>query len=711
MKIKVASKKKSISSVITKINTTFLATGLSIFAAACLAFTYFSTLNIITTTMRTEAEAASKRVEWVIRSYKNIVKGICSIPELSTPKFSTAAKELILKNKANEFELDFCRIINPDGYSDMDNIYRGDREYFKEAMKGKVTVNDPMVSRTTGQVSILMGAPVWKGGIYNGHIDSALVCGLDIKFFNEVIKDFKISKNCDPYIIAKDGIPVASLNEARVFSRISNIKLAEKNENLRKIAEFEKNSLDGNISIRYIWKDMGLYCYSSAPIAGSSGWSMIICAPISDYMFTFWLAFAFIGFMAIIIIVISRHLIVSYSHNISGPVEQMAERLRQAAVGDFKSEVNYDDSLKEVKIIADATQSLINRMDSVLNGTKNSMSASDLTKYVDFEQYKIITENFERDVGLNLCVIDNQMNRIIGTADQGSSQSYTAPIMVNKKTIGKYVVSPKDYCTLQEKQIQSIADSMSYVVGHTIENIYGRELRYKAWKDNETVNIDNMAKNSEKMSKEILVWAETLRSINGTGSASELKKAIDEIEKKARQFSAMIQENYEFARYTDYNYSISEKDYELADLLKKLEADTQKDAENKDNIKILSKEKPEETLFGDKDSIEKIVRRIILCLEKMNPSSEIATISSVRKETYGYTLQFKFVIEKHSLSPEQIKALKEIENKANGERDSMSSNDLKMRSAYNLLWHMNGSAKTTAAEENRYELLVEIPQL
>lgn len=710
-KNRLPSSPKDISSILNRLNTTVLVISLFLLTAASLLFIYVSTVKIMTTTLREQAKTGAKRIEWVIQSYKNIAQGIGSIPELSSPHISTKTKELILANKGNEYNLKRSRIIRTDGYSEMDNVFRGDREYFKEALKGKVTINDPFISRVDGEVSLLISAPVWKNGIYNGRIDSVLYCAIEPETLNNILKEFDISPNSNIYIIGKEGITVASPEQQKVLERYSNIEKAKADRKYGKIAAFEKATLEGANNSKHIFKNGTLHTYSSWLIEGTPGWALIIDAPVSDFLSTFWIALVFTVSISVVIIIVSRQLIKKHSKLISEPVRQMAERLRQASIGDFKTDVNMEDSIEEIKVIAGATQSLINRMDSVLNGISSDFATSNLESFINFEDYAMVNESFEKVMKIHLCLMDNQMNKIVGSINDKSEKSFSSAILINSKSVGKYVISPTEECTAPDEYLQAIVNNLSRLVGRIIENIISREIHYKARQKNDLINNEKNHQISENMAKELLSWAKEMKETESASGNASMKKNYEAIEEKVIDFTRTVHENAEYSRLTNFNYTINEKDYNLSYLLENIEIRTGRYAAVKDNITISATEKPEEVLFGDREAIEKIVIRIILYLEIKNPGSLINTICSVAKDNFGYKLQFKFIVENYKFSEKDFDILKSIEKSGKHTNIELQSEDIKLVSAYNLLWHLNGSARTLSSDESAYKLLVEIPQL
>ena len=118
------------------------------------------------------AGLASDRVFWALQSYKNIVQDIGGMPALTDENVTTEEKTEILSRICELYGLVRCKIVNPDGYSEMDDepIYRGDREYFKQAMQGKTNIQGPVSSRTDGQLAIIGAAPLWDKGEVGGKV-------------------------------------------------------------------------------------------------------------------------------------------------------------------------------------------------------------------------------------------------------------------------------------------------------------------------------------------------------------------------------------------------------------------------------------------------------------------------------------------------------------------------------------------------------------
>ena len=98
-------------------------------------------------------------------------------------------------------------------------------------------------------------------------------------------------------------------------------------------------------------------------------------------------------------------------------------------------------------------------------------------------------------------------------------------------------------------------------------------------------------------------------------------------------------------------------------------------------------------------------------LEKKNPGSCITVLSSVNKETFGNTLNFKFLVENCSLTQNDIEKIRNMSIRNRHQRNTVEPDELKLLAAYNLLWLMNGSIRTISTTEDSLELMMVIPQL
>ena len=399
----------------------------------------FLIASIYETKTRTTSKIASTiadEITWFIQSYKNTAEAIGCIPELSMTNIPPKLKQILIANKAKEFNFDFGGIIRKDGWSDYDNRYRGDRYYFKKALSGVSSVNDPLHSRTSGMLQLIFGAPIWKGGIYHGTIDSILYIGVDPETLNDIMrKHGSLTNKGQAYIINKTGTIIALEDSSLVYDMTNHIHIAATNKKFDNIAKAEKQMLKGKPTSQVVYNDGMIYLYTSYPIENTPDWILVITSPFTPQLtmlFYFILAF---GLTSLLVLFLSYKKLRKVSNGISNPIMKMADRIHSASVGDFSSEINRDYPLDEIRTISEATQNLINRMNFVLNPLTTE-SASDISTQIRFSSFMKIQENFSKTLNLVLCIYDKKMNPILGNPQPEALNQRRFNIIINKKVFG-----------------------------------------------------------------------------------------------------------------------------------------------------------------------------------------------------------------------------------------------------------------------------------
>ena len=171
-------------------------------------------------------------------------------------------------------------------------------------------------------------------------------------------------------------------------------------------------------------------------------------------------------------------------------------------------------------------------MDSVLNGISSDFATSNLESFINFGDYIPINENFEKVMKVHLCLMDNQMNKIVGSVNDKSEKSFSAAILINNKSVGKYVISPAEDCRVSDECLQVIVNNLADLIGHIIGSIISREIQYKALEKNNLINSEKNQQLSENLAKELLAWAKEIKE-NDAGSANlNLKKTMKSSKKR-----------------------------------------------------------------------------------------------------------------------------------------------------------------------------------
>ena len=167
-----------------------------------------STVTLVGESMSAAATVAADRTYWEVRSYSNIIRELGASPMLSNSDITTQELSDMLEETKSQHELQNCTVMDSSGNCIDGNNY-SDREYFKNAMQGNITVTEPMVSRLTGDLMVIVAGPIWKDGSVGGTVTGCVIIVPDPEFLNDIVRSIKISGNCSAYIIDKNGNTIA----------------------------------------------------------------------------------------------------------------------------------------------------------------------------------------------------------------------------------------------------------------------------------------------------------------------------------------------------------------------------------------------------------------------------------------------------------------------------------------------------------------------
>lgn len=708
MDLKKNSKKTTLYHVILKNFGLLSISVIIILSVFMLILQYSATSRMIKSVLTEEIKAASNRVTWVVQSYKNVIESIGTIPELSMKNIDPLLKKAILKNRCNEFGLINSQTIKLDGFSEMDSIFRGDREYFHEAKKGKTVISDPIISRSEGKISLIVASPVWRGGIYKGTIDSVVWASIKPSVLNEVVDNLKFSKNSDAYIISSKGTYVAAVKDYLVVEQRNTIDEAQNDSSLKKIAKIESRILNGNYDLQILRKGLSFHYFISAPIEGTPGWCFIVESPITDYLQNFYVSLLLTFVFSIItVIVVFKHTR-KIANSISIPVKRLSERLHKAAAGDFSSEVEIDDSLDEMHTISEATRNLVNRMSVVIKGNDSYKKSSNLVDLVDFNDYGPMNEKLKNLMHLNFSVRDLNNKILLGDDLSFRSNVLSEPIMIYEKPIGFYQISPNSDCTMTDENLSVISKVLTFVTSKIAENAIRRQSIYSSWVENELYNLSAFLKNNEEFSQLVSQWVKELEEMKIGTSQSDLKSSLKIFTAQANDIISKFEENAEYARFTEFRETTSEDDYTSMDLVNEIKNQISSQVKKASLVECAVTDLPD-FLFGNKDSIIKISSRIGSELIKFTDNSLMINYSA-EKETYSTILKINFNIDSTKMDDELIGRLKLISKKTDYSVEKLSTFEKKIFSAFSLCHKLNATIKIEV-ENNNLNLTLSIPQL
>ena len=153
---------------------------------------YRSTFSTVEDMMRTTAVLAAERVEQELTAYKNVAMDAGCTPQPSDPDVPLEEKQALIEERCSMHQFQRGNIIDLNGHSIFDEKDYSDREYVRQALQGNLYVSEPLVSKITGELSIMAAAPLYADGIYGSSIAGAVYFVPEETFLNDIVFSFQI---------------------------------------------------------------------------------------------------------------------------------------------------------------------------------------------------------------------------------------------------------------------------------------------------------------------------------------------------------------------------------------------------------------------------------------------------------------------------------------------------------------------------------------
>ncbi len=341
---------------------------LSVLGLTSIVLTYTSSRTLLEQTMGETAQIAAVRVEQELVSYANVATDAGAIARLADFSQSVQAKQEIINQRCEAHGFIRGNIVGSDGKSIFDGTDYSDRDYFIRSMQGKTCISDPLLSRTTGKISIIVSAPLWEGGIPGTKVVGVVYFVPPETFLNDIVSKVHISENSAAYAINANGMTIADNTIDTVM--VQNIEEeAQKDASLKTLAQIHAKMRQGETGFdSYVINGVRKFsAYAPIPgTAGTNGWSIGITAPQADFLGPTNTAIISTGLLLLVSVVVALIIAYRLANGIGTPVKQCANRLKALAEGDLHSPVPQIARKDETGILAEATETIVSTMRSII---------------------------------------------------------------------------------------------------------------------------------------------------------------------------------------------------------------------------------------------------------------------------------------------------------------------------------------------------------
>ncbi len=239
---------------------------------------------------------------------------------------------------------------------------RGDRPYFKEAMKGSTFFTDAYISGFTNAPCVTISVPIKNNA---GNIVGVVAADVSLKAIWEIVDKNHIGKSGYVDIVDNTGTVLAHPDKERVLKKESFTTY----DYVAKVIEGKSGAME-TISTR---GDKTLTVYSSI---AANKWGVIVHEPMSEVMaavFQSALATGVITLLAVLIALVSAYYV---ARNTVRPLEQLIFAAEQVARGDMTHRIDVH-GVTEINKLTDALNTMITALGILVK--KTSATAQTVT--------------------------------------------------------------------------------------------------------------------------------------------------------------------------------------------------------------------------------------------------------------------------------------------------------------------------------------------
>ena len=282
-----------------------------------------------------KADDIATLVESIIDVDFEYLRGVARIPDLNDDSLSYPQKSARLQQELSSDNdgafLNICDLNGNTYYMDGRVVSVADRYWYKTALEGNYFISEPYLSPDTGKIHVVFSLPIYNT---DGEISGVMCAGLQGLILSEDIKDLVIGKTGYCYMMSKDGTIIAHKDNKLVSGFVNYQKLAETDAELKSAAEFQKKALqDQEPGVGYYTldgeKNIGAYAKMER-----SGWTIVIRAPVNEFLISLNTLTRAIIISVIIILLVTIIISFIISTKMVGPVKTAVNVLRDIAQGE-----------------------------------------------------------------------------------------------------------------------------------------------------------------------------------------------------------------------------------------------------------------------------------------------------------------------------------------------------------------------------------------
>ena len=323
-----------------------------------------------------------------------------------------------------------------------------DREWFKAASSGNKFISEPLLSRSLNKFTIILALPLYDN---NRNMLGVLNCVVDAKHLSNIISDIVVGKTGYCFIIGLTGTMIAIKDFDQVTNMTNILKMSETDKKLASLAAFEKTALEHDKPSVGFYEYEGISKIASHAKIKTSGWTVIITAPVNEFMET--VNSLRLSLIVISLIILGGALVLIYlaARYMVRPVQKVVNALRNIAQGEGDLTVRLPiHGNDEVTDLSEYFNQTISKIGSAVKQV--SLSSIDM-------------ENIGNELASNMTETASAVHQISANIEGVKQQTLTqaASVTETAATIEEIIRTIKQLNGSIENQAASVAESSSAI--------------------------------------------------------------------------------------------------------------------------------------------------------------------------------------------------------------------------------------------------------
>ncbi len=353
-------------------------------------------------------------------------------------KFNSVIRELYIADTNGT-------VYNLDG---TEASYSG-QDWFKTGMAEQKKVAEPYIDKTqNNQMFMSFSLPVYDD---NKNIIGVLSADIDGMWLSDQIDDIVVGKTGYCYILGETGTDIADPDPEVVRSMWKTTEQAKTDSKLKSLADFENMVLETYESFVGFYEYGGVKKIASYATMKTTEWSVIIAAPVNEFMGTVAaLRISMIGIGAVIL-VIALVIVFFVAHAMVKPIKVVVTALKDIAQGEgdltVRLPVHGNDEVTDLSKYFNETIAKIGKSIQSVGVNSNTM------------------EEIGDELASNMTETASAVNEISANIDGVKQQAMTqaASVTETAATVEEIVRTIKQLNNSIETQAASVAQSSSSV--------------------------------------------------------------------------------------------------------------------------------------------------------------------------------------------------------------------------------------------------------